>query len=265
MATEPIGVRAQLEDSSQSLLATHRGTLIVAAFEDLVYSGTLPSHYPISAMGRNPAAGTGFEDLWDYGGNHTEMTVAAAVYVSSSSASDVTAVKVTGLDANWAVQTVTQVLAGQAETLVGTTQTWIRVTEIENVGAAAYVGDVYCYLDDTVTAGVPQTAGKIQAKIVIGNGRSMCGRFTIPAGCTAYLKSFFTSISTAAATQVDLMVTPFGLAPYVLFTQEMYFNGAQMILSIPELVEAKSDLWLRGKNASSGAVAGMFQGWYEVS
>jgi len=265
MAIEPVGRRAQLEDANQALLATHRGTLIVAAFEDLVYSGTLPTHYPVTAMGRNAAAGTGFEDLWDYGGDHTEITVAAAVYVSSSSASDVTAVKVTGLDANWATQTVTQVLAGQTKTLVGTTQTWMRVFEIENVGAAAFVGDVYCYLDDTVTAGVPQTAGKIQAKAPIGTGRSMCGRFTIPAGYTGYIKSFFASISAAGVSQIDLMVKPFGLAPHVMYTQDVYFNGLLLISAIPLIVYEKSDLYLRGKNASSGAVGGVFQGWYEVT
>ena len=134
------------------------------------------------AFGQNPAVAGTLEDIWAYGGRHTEIATAAALKVSSSSGSDTFDVKICGLDADWNWQEVTQTLAGQTETTVGTTETWIRVCKMMNVSATAAVGDVYCYLDDTVTTGVPQTPAKIQLKMPIGFERSFAARLSVPLG-----------------------------------------------------------------------------------
>jgi len=211
------------------------------------------------AFGRNSAVAASFEDIWSYGGAHTEIVTSAAMHISSSSASDTTDVTIVGLDADYALQSVTETLVGQTETTVGA-ETWIRVFGISNVGATDFVGDVYCYLDDTVTAGVPQTASKVQAKIAIGYGQSLTARWTVPAGSTAYLESFYGFASTAAATEINLMYKAYGVAAQVVRTIDINANGGKIVFEHPLVCTEKSDIYIRAK--AGGVVTAGIEGYY---
>lgn len=249
-------------DSSGNVASVRDGCLETASVDYLIAVGEVTGHTAFRCFGNNDAVGASFEAIWPQGGTHTYIGTAAALKISSSSAADTEDITITGLDANWDVQEVTQTLAGQTETTVGTTETWIRVDRMRNVGTSDLVGDVYCYLDDTVTAGVPQTQSKIQLKIPIGFGKSMAARFSVPDDNTAYITDFNCSISAAAAAEIDLMYRPFGNVFYVRRVQHVYFNGEQIHFTFPLECAAKSDIYLRAK-ANGGAVSGSFSGWCE--
>lgn len=213
------------------------------------------------AFGQNPAVAAGAEHIWSQGATHTEIATAAALHVSSSSASDTFDVEIIGLDADWNPQTVIQTLVGQTETTVGTTETWIRVFSIRNVGAVVAVGDIYCYLDDTVTAGVPQTQGKIQLKMLIGYERSMAARLSVPVGKTGHIVQWGGFTSAAAASEIRLMYRQFGEIACIRRVLNVYSNGEMIDYIIPLPCIAKSDIFLVA--TGNGIISGEINGFYE--
>lgn len=266
MAKNPRATSAQLEDENNELLVTHSKVLGAVDIGHLIAAGDMPNHTAFRAFGRNSAVGATFEDIWTPGATHTEITTAAAVYLSSSAGADAQDIVVVGLDGSWAVQTVTQALNqdnGQTKIKVGTTETWMRIFKIYSAeGEVALAGDVYCYLNDDVTAGVPNTATKIQSIIEIGYGRSMEARFTIPADQVGYISTFYGSISAAAAAEINLMYKQFERVVHIRRIMDVYYNGGQIVFPFPLPCPAKSDIYIRAK-AAGGAVSGGFAGWYE--
>lgn len=151
--------------------------------------------------------GTDPEDIWSQGGLYTFLDAAAAMFASSSSASDTAViVKVQGLDANWNLQEKTVTLTGQ--TAVAIDGTWIRVFRAYVSGTTAAVGDVYIAETDTLTAGVPNTASKIKAKINIAYQQTMMCIYTVPAGFTGWVAAVYFGIlaGSAATTKANFSI-----------------------------------------------------------
>jgi len=213
------------------------------------------------AFGQNPAVAGTLEDIWSFGARHTEIATAAALKISSSSGSDTFDVEVKGLDADWNPQTVVQTLNGQTETEVGSGKTWIRVFSMHNVSAVPAVGDLYCYLDDTVVTGVPQTQAKVQLKVPIGFERSMACRQSVPAGKTGRIIQVSAYIAAAAASEVRLMYRSFGKVAEVRRTLNVYFNGETISYITPLECAAKSDIFFLA--TGSGAISAELNGFYE--
>ena len=110
--------------------------------------------------------GTSFETVQSTGGNETYVTTNAIDTVSSSNAGDTGVVFIEGhtIDGNDDFTFVGQsaTLNGQNKVVLGTPLA--RCSRIYNAAAAAFAGDVYVYEDDTLTAGVPDTAAKVHAE-----------------------------------------------------------------------------------------------------
>lgn len=113
--------------------------------------------------------------------NETFVSTNAIDKISSSNAGDTTTVVVEGhtIDANgdfrFTVQTVT--LQGQTETAL--TTPLARATRAYASGATNLLGTVYIYEDDTVSAGVPQTASKVHLTIPAGENQTFKAATTI--------------------------------------------------------------------------------------
>ena len=126
-------------------------------------------------FGRFDAVGTSFVTLQPEGGNETYATTNTIDKFSSSSGSDTQEITVEGHTIadgvlTFVSQTVT--LAGQVETAL--TTPLARVTRLVNNNSTDFAGDIYVYEDDTVSAGVPQTASKIHMKVTEGNQSEKC-------------------------------------------------------------------------------------------
>lgn len=121
-------------------------------------------------FGRNADIGTGFETIWRTGGDETYATTNAIDKISSSDNGDTQSVVIEGHTISsgiltFVTQTVT--LVGQTETAL--TTPLARCTRLYNNGTSNFAGTIYVYEDDTVDAGVPQTAAKIHLTVAGGN------------------------------------------------------------------------------------------------
>jgi len=212
----------------------------------------------------------GFVTVWDGaddgGTNAMQYTYSATADIdtlSSSSASDTFDVEVQGLDTNWNLVNQTVTLTGQTPVPLSTKL--IRVFRLKNVGAADNVGVVYCFASGgTVTAGVPQTATDIRAQIGVANNQTLMAIYTVPAGKTAYMRSW--TASTAGAKQdsqhtIELRVRPEGQVFQIKHKANIAVTGTSHIqheFIEPEVYSAKSDIEMRADTDTiqSGVAAG---------
>lgn len=195
-------------------------------------------------FGRNPTIGTSAELINDLATtSYTYTTSAATYYISSSSGSDTDqTIAVVGLDANWDEQTATVSLAGQTKTALS--GTWMRVYRVYNTTGSDAVGDIYVYEDDTVTAGVPQTASKIRAKILIGNGQTEMAQLTVPAGYNMIVTDFLMSSGDDKQANVYARIKPAtASAPWrKIFNHDFYRSVIQESPQIPWIIPEKTDI-----------------------
>jgi hypothetical protein len=112
--------------------------------------------------------------------NETYVSTNIIDTVSSSSASDTEIITVEGHTISGGVFTfVTQnaTLNGQSKVVLETSLA--RVSRMFNTGSNDLVGDIYCYEDDTITAGVPSTGTKVHCMIENGLNNSEKASTTI--------------------------------------------------------------------------------------
>jgi len=166
-----------------------------------------PPRY-INKFGRNSSiAKDTTEDVWDGGGTYTFTASGGAEYfISSSNNGDhPRGRKYEGLSGAgiWRIKRLD--LVGQTKTALGK---WFRSFRIKNLGASDFAGTVYIYENDTVTAGVPDTASKIRAQCGSGN-QTLMALLTIPDGYRGYIKSYLATINrdtTGGEREADIMM-----------------------------------------------------------
>lgn len=161
----------------------------------------------VNKFGRNTDVDTAAaEDIWSGGNNanatalYPFLTSAVPLYISSDDGTDTQDIEIQGLDENNDIQVVTQTLAGQTKTLVTAPLDWLRVFRARNLGSAL-TGTVYIYSDDTVTAGVPDTATTTKAIIEPSDGQTMMAVYSVPRNTKAIITSWMVSIKRDSAVQ----------------------------------------------------------------
>lgn len=167
------------------------------------YGGKWSADYKRKSLlkfGGNGDVDTTTSTLWNGTGNEVYATTDAITTVSSSSASDAGQMTVeghtvegTGTDARFTfvVQDVT--LDGQTEVSLATPLA--RVSRMYNPTGTEWVGDIYAYESDTVTAGVPQTDAKIHAKINAGDQQTRKAATTISNDDMFFISSMLVGIN----------------------------------------------------------------------
>lgn len=214
-----------------------------------VQKGNIPGHSAVDKFGHNPSVDAqAFEDIWDAGGSYVFPTTARLVDLVSTDNNDsftgtgAKQVRIFGLDANWLLQEETINLNGT--TTVTTANTYIRLFRMKIVGDQDLIGNL------TATSQVDS----ILLAQILGDdqdNQTLMAIYTIPAGKTGYLVSFFYTLKTGKATALDLQVREFGGVfqnKRKLVTDEAYLPPIKVSLTIPE----KSDIKIRAK-ASTGS------------
>ena len=150
-------------------------------------------------------------DIWNQGGTMPALTTAANLYVSSSSTSDTGDIKVVYIDAGGYEQTATVTMGGQSQTLIAS---GLFVNRAYNDSGTPFIGNVYiAELDATISAGVPQDAAKIHAKISIGDEQTDKCALRVPTNKVALVYGFGAGAlrtSAAGAMTVKLLVKELG-------------------------------------------------------
>jgi len=171
-----------------------------------VVRGNVTGFAAREVVGVNSAVGE-TEDIWNAAGTVatiTQVSTAALLYVSSTSALDDTAHKVTitGLDSNY--DEISEVVTMNGQTAVATSQAFLRVNSVTIDVVPA--GVVYVYYTCAVVAGVPQTASKVQSRIEIATYQAYNAIYTVPRNKILYLTSLRYA-STGSTTTNDVVVS----------------------------------------------------------
>jgi len=219
-------------------------------FEMRTALGRTPGASSVNQSGRNPAITTGEETIWTQGGilTYTDSSTPVVLKISSSDDTDTQVYEVTGLGPNHIEQTINITAVGQTETAI--TGTWIRVSKVKNLGATNNAGTVFIYEDDTVTAGVPDTATKIRATIGIGLNESELGFFTVPADKSAILYNMEWS-SDSSVGLFRLFARPDGGVFQIKRNMSMFLSNIDRVYRVPFIFPEKTDIEVRGE-ASAG-------------
>lgn len=230
-----------------------------------VAQGNVTGATSVNKFGYNPTLATSYEDVWEGSSIYTYPASAVELHCSSSDDTDTQDITVTGLDATWASQTVTQTLAGQTETVIGSGVTWMRVFQVKNAGTTDFAGTVYVYEDDTVTAGVPDTASKIRAQILGDNNQTLMALWTVPLANTAYLLDFYAATSSPKLVTVSLYIREFGGVFQLKHIESFTASRFEHKFELPLKLEAKSDVTIRAKvTVAGGDCYAGFDLWCEV-
>ncbi len=168
----------------------------------------------IHKFGRNPDIDSGFEAIWEGGGDYTghDPTGAELVEVFSSDDNDgagtdigAKTVEIIGLDGNYLEQT--EVITLNGTTGVDSASTYIRVHRMIVRSAGSNNANL-----GTITARQKVTTANIFCVLPIGYNQTMIAAYTIPAGKRGYMTGWFASLAKKQAgfSNVRFLLKPFG-------------------------------------------------------
>ena len=198
-------------------------------------------------FGYNTAVGTSFETVWGVGGTPTYPSTATGCTVTSSNtASDNTGtVLVSGLDANYDLQTAVATIGGSA-----TTETFIRVFSIRMLTANtgnANVGTLTATVDSQTVATVP-----------VGYGSSLSAIYTIPRNKRGYIVQASIGASKQKEIEAKILIKQVsnGNVWNTVAFQSTFGVPLFETFVIPFVVEEKTDIELRAKADATTSVSG---------
>ena len=161
-------------------------------------AGRIPGVSLVDVFGRNPDidSGSGFEDIWNGGGEYTGLNAIAAETVSvvSSSADDNAAgigaitMRLDGLDASY--NEISEEITLTGLTPVITLQSFIRCSFSVVLTAGSNREPV-----GNITATQSITTANVFFIMPLGSNRTMVASYTVPAGKTAYIDNTFATLA----------------------------------------------------------------------
>lgn len=229
-----------------------------------IAKGNVSSHDHIRKFGHNDDVGATNETLWSAGGLYPWPTAAEILKVSSSDTDDdgdpagdgARTIQLYGLDANYALQDETIILNGQGS--VSTVGTYIRAyrATVLTAGASKW---------NEGTISVKNNADAVTLLTVEPlHNQSLVAAFTIPAGCTGYVVSWYGATSSNKVTEVEMYIRPFGQVFQIRTLVELNQQPFREEWIFPEAIPEKSDIEMRAAaTGGGGAVSGGFTLWYE--
>jgi len=249
------------DGSFQNVQTTQDGNLTISDNSSglSIAQGNVTGHSFIHKFGTAPNfdIADGFVTVWDGAEddevweqmNYIYSTTADIDSISSSDSGDTQDIEVQGLDTNYnlVIQTVT--LNGQ--TRVALTTNLIRVFRLKNVNSSDISGHVICYVNTTLSGGIPADTTKIRAIIHEDNNQTEMAVFTIPAGKTGYMRDWYASTAGAkrdSSHTIRLLARPFGQVFQLKHTSNIDVNGTSYIqhrYEEPEVFTEKTDIEIR--------------------
>lgn len=209
-------------------------------------------------LGANPDVGSaGFEDLWDVGGDLVYPTAGEQWELVSASAQDAAAgtgvktVIVQYLDDQYVEQVEIVTLTGTSAVNMVATDAFrfIRATCAELGSGAAARATNAGNIEIRVTSG-----GLSRGRIIAGNGNTMDGHYTVPAGKTAALTFVYANINKNQDAEAILTHrTAADSAFFQRFTISVYQDSIVGPIPIPTIFGEKSDLVVIAKSSNTDA------------
>lgn len=188
--------------------------------------------------------------------------------VSSSSSSDAFDVEIQGLGSDCTIVLDTVTLNGQNKVTLN--QTYFRVFRMKNIGSVDNVGHVYCYVDTTITAGVPDSSKAVRAIMQPGNNQTLMAVYTIPKNTTSYMRDWYASVSGASKSSnytIELRARPIGGVFQVKHVSAISDAGTSAYkhgYTEPEVFGALTDIELKVQALAGGVTAASVSGGFDI-
>ena len=222
----------------------------------------IADHFAMNKFGHNPVVAGVLETVWQDGGLYPWMTVADQLELLSDDPDDTLlgsgarTVELFGLDANYVLINETLDTAGVG--VVTTALTYFRIFRIivRTAGASGWnEGEITVRDQDTNTTRAMVTTEKNQTLMAI---------FTVPAGHTGFITSWYVGSVTNKDTQFELYIRPEGEVFQVKRNIHLVGMAYSNEFDFPEVVPEKSDIEIRAMSSGGGGdvSAGFFM-WYE--
>jgi hypothetical protein len=147
------------------------------------------------------------------------------------------------------------VVNGQTKTLIGTTETWLRINAVYNVSPQSVAGVIYVYEDDTIDAGVPDTASKVKAQINDGHNVTLMSHYCTPANTYGYFLQGYAVIGNrvSANVQVELRSSLLGTAFRTNTLTAVNNNSPfKLDLDLPVLIPPRTDIKFTALSGANG-------------
>lgn len=158
-----------------------------------VARGRVYNHSAIHKFGASDVVATSETTIWPEGGRYVFPTSAVTMTVSSSDANDTSAgtggrtVQIYGLDSNYDL--IDETISMNGQTAVYTTNQYLRIYRLRVITAgSSQINEGTIYIGTgALTAGKPAV---VYGCIVIAEGQSLLGYYTVPNKYTGYLISY---------------------------------------------------------------------------
>jgi hypothetical protein len=139
-------------------------------------------------------------DVWEYGATSgaerypwCDDGVACITTMSSDDADDDEALHIYGLDVNGNAVDYVQNIDGQNKVTL-TVPLW-AINRVYNSNGTDLEGNVYVYEDTAISGGAPTDVTKVHGYVSIGEGQTLQGPYTVPAGKLAFIMGLETSLT----------------------------------------------------------------------
>jgi hypothetical protein len=256
---------------------THDGYLLISDYSSglAIARGDITGSFNVNKFGNAHDFDTGDleVDVWDGADDgginkmvYTYSTTADIDSASSSSIADTQDIEIQGLDANYALTIQTITLQGQTRVPLPTPL--IRIFRIKNVGSTDFAGNVYVYVNTTISGGVPTTTGPVRAVVEVGSNQTEMALFTVPAGYTAYMAAMYASTAGASKTTsylIKMYIRPFGGVFQLKHRRAITDNkDLERRFWFPEKASEKSDIRMTAQITALGVTGGNVSAGFDL-
>jgi len=228
-------------------------------FDLQVARGQIYGHSVLNIYGYQTAVGTSFVPVWEGNTSYTFPSSAIQMHLVSSvnTGADATSlITINGLDANY--NQISENIKLNGTTSVTTVKSYFRINSMA-VASGAPTGNIT--LKDTSDT-------TLYAEIAAGNGRTLMGIYTVPAGYTFYLSRIDINTSLNAnpagfATYQNYQTSSAGVSSVTVVAP--FTNNYHTQRVMPRLVSEKTDIQLQAKVSTGTAALTVSQEGYLIA
>jgi len=227
-------------------------------FDLQVARGQVYGHSVLNIYGYQASVGTSFVPVWEGNSSYTFPSSAIQMHLVSSvnTGADATSlITINGLDANY--NQISENIKLNGTTAVTTVKSYFRINSMA-VASGAPTGNIT--LKDTSDT-------TLYAEIAAGNGRTLMGIYTVPAGYTFYLSRIDINTSLNAnpagfATYQNYQTNSAGVSTVTIVAP--FTNNYHTQRVMPRLVSEKTDIQLQAKVSTGTAALTVSQEGYLI-
>jgi len=227
-------------------------------FDLQVARGQVYGHSVLNIYGYQASVGTSFVPVWEGNSSYTFPSSAIQMHLVSSvnTGADATSlITISGLDANY--NQISENIKLNGTTAVTTVKSYFRINSMA-VASGAPTGNIT--LKDTSDT-------TLYAEIAAGNGRTLMGIYTVPAGYTFYLSRIDINTSLNAnpagfATYQNYQTNSAGVSTVTIVAP--FTNNYHTQRVMPRLVSEKTDIQLQAKVSTGTAALTVSQEGYLI-